>query len=74
MTNSKSTTWRKSSYSSGGNAMCVEVSVGTDRALVRDSKFAVGPVLGFTSVAWRMFVSDVPDELKQRRGVAPPNA
>ncbi|HEX6354221.1 DUF397 domain-containing protein [Actinophytocola sp.] len=74
MTNSRSTIWRKSSYSSGGNAMCVEVSVGAERALVRDSKFAVGPVLGFTSVAWRMFVGDVLDGLKQRRGVVPPNA
>lgn len=74
MTNPKSTTWCKSSYSSGASSMCVEVYVRTDRALVRDSKCAMGPILGFDSRAWRMFVGDVGGDLMRRRGVASPSA
>ncbi len=47
--------WRKSSYSGNGGSDCVEVAA-ADRVLVRDTKQdRVGPVLQFTSAAWRRF-------------------
>ena len=49
--------WLKSSYS-GSQANCVEVAV-RDRVLVRDTKDRSGPVLQFTSVAWREFAGQV---------------
>ena len=49
--------WRKSSYSSGPNGMCVEVSAQVARTLVRDSKFPTGPVIEFSSGAWRSFIT-----------------
>jgi hypothetical protein len=52
-------TWRKSTYSSGANGMCVEVSSGQPHTLVRDSKRPTGPVLRFRPRAWVRFVRDV---------------
>jgi hypothetical protein len=49
------TNWRKSSYSSASNNMCVEVSAGAD-TLVRDSKFTAGPALTFDARCWRVFL------------------
>jgi hypothetical protein len=38
--------WRKSSYSEGGNGNCVEVAhLGSDLRAVRDSKNPAGPTL-----------------------------
>ncbi|WP_326736791.1 DUF397 domain-containing protein [Streptomyces sp. NBC_01022] len=50
-------TWRKSSYSDGGDNNCVEVS-DTFPALVpvRDSKTPAGPVLLFAPAAWSTFL------------------
>jgi len=46
-------TWRKSSYSGGGDSSaCVEVSLAR-HALVRDSKNASGDVLAFSAPAWQ---------------------
>jgi hypothetical protein len=49
-------TWRKSSYS-GGNGACVEVmSPVPETLMVRDSKAAAGPRLGFPAGSWTAFV------------------
>ena len=54
--------WRKSSHSGGGND-CVEVAwagrPAGDGMLVRDSKNADGPRLGFGPAAWAAFVDGV---------------
>jgi hypothetical protein len=55
-------TWRKSSYSSGNGGECVEVASPAGAVAVRDTKQnETGPVLEFTSAAWRRFA----DELKR---------
>ncbi|MEV7774614.1 DUF397 domain-containing protein [Kitasatospora sp. NPDC086791] len=52
--------WRKSSYSGGGGAACVEVADGFTGVMpVRDSKDPSGPALVFSSPAWRSFVTAV---------------
>jgi hypothetical protein len=50
------TVWRTSSRSGGGN-QCVEVSLHTDVASVRDSKDRLGPVLTFAAGDWTAFMS-----------------
>jgi hypothetical protein len=51
--------WRKSSYSGGGGAQCVELaSLPTGKA-VRDSKNASGPMLIFDSGSMTAFLADV---------------
>ncbi|MGW6604046.1 DUF397 domain-containing protein [Streptomyces sp. NPDC055036] len=53
-------TWRKSSYSNGDGAECVEVADGLiDIVPVRDSKNPHGPVLAFSTGDWSSFVSAV---------------
>jgi hypothetical protein len=47
-------TWRKSSYSGGGNNSCVEVAFAADAVGVRDSKNTDGPRLAFSAAAWRL--------------------
>jgi hypothetical protein len=47
--------WRKSSYSGGGNGNCVEVAVRTDEVGVRDSK-NTGPTLEFPAEQWHLFL------------------
>ncbi|MGH3860160.1 DUF397 domain-containing protein [Actinokineospora sp.] len=49
--------WRKSSYSSGGQTDCVEVALAADRARIRDSKNAPGPVLAVDVATWTVFVA-----------------
>ncbi|MGH3859001.1 DUF397 domain-containing protein [Actinokineospora sp.] len=44
--------WRKSSFSSGSQNDCVEVSLRVEQTRVRDSKNAAGPVLAITPEAW----------------------
>ncbi len=47
-------TWRKSSYSDGGDNNCIEVADGYPRRLVpvRDSKVSTGPALFIAAPAW----------------------
>lgn len=50
-------TWRKSSYSEGGDGNCVEVADGLPAVVpVRDSKAPHGPVLRFPVTAWTAFL------------------
>ena len=50
--------WRKSSYSdNGGN--CVELGQVRRGVLVRDTQDRQGPVLAFTTGAWRRFAGQV---------------
>jgi hypothetical protein len=51
--------WRTSSYSGNGGGTCVEVGQTRRVVLVRDTKDRTGPVLGFTSGAWRRFADRV---------------
>ncbi|MGH3311639.1 MAG: DUF397 domain-containing protein [Streptomyces sp.] len=54
--------WRKSSYSNGEGAECVEVADGFPAGVpVRDSKSPHGPALVFESASWTSFVSAVKD-------------
>lgn len=61
------TIWRTSSYSGGSGGDCVEVRDDTGRVLVRDTKDRTGPVLPFTSQAWRRFADRVKRSLAARR-------
>ncbi|MEV5381811.1 DUF397 domain-containing protein [Streptomyces sp. NPDC052721] len=56
-----SVTWRKSSYSNGEGADCVEVAHGVPRVIpVRDSKnLQDGPVLLFRPLAWSAFLGSL---------------
>ncbi|AEY89989.1 hypothetical protein SHJG_4720 [Streptomyces hygroscopicus subsp. jinggangensis 5008] len=58
-----SVTWRKSSYSNGEGADCVEVAHGVPRVIpVRDSKKPHnGPVLLFRPLAWSTFLDSLKD-------------
>jgi hypothetical protein len=50
--------WRKSSYSNGAGAECVEVADGFSGAVpVRDSKNPSGPALVFPADAWTSFIT-----------------
>jgi len=51
--------WRKSSYSGNGGGTCVEVGEARRGVLVRDTQDRTGPVLRFTSGAWRRFADQV---------------
>ncbi|MFL6144410.1 MAG: DUF397 domain-containing protein [Labedaea sp.] len=51
------TTWRKSSFSGGGNGACVEVSWPRSEVAVRDSKNPSGSVLTFPRSLWRRFLA-----------------
>jgi hypothetical protein len=50
--------WRKSSRSNADGS-CVEVRRRQDEVQVRDTKNRRGPVLSFTTAAWRTFISEV---------------
>ncbi|MYT33506.1 MULTISPECIES: DUF397 domain-containing protein [unclassified Streptomyces] len=53
-------TWRKSSYSNGDGANCIEVVDSLpDVVPVRDSKAPHGPALVFPATNWSAFVSAV---------------
>lgn len=47
--------WRKSMQSMN-NGACVEVASAVDTVAVRDSQDLRGPVVRYTSTAWRSFV------------------
>ncbi|MFJ9887502.1 DUF397 domain-containing protein [Streptomyces sp. NPDC091287] len=51
--------WRKSSYSGGANADCLEVAHGHTTVPVRDSKAADGPAVAFSSASWSSFVTAI---------------
>lgn len=52
--------WRKATASGGDGGLCVEVATNLPGVVaVRDSKNPGGPVLTFTSAAWRAFLSGV---------------
>jgi Domain of unknown function (DUF397) len=54
------TGWRKSSFSGSQGGNCVEVAGNGRRLLVRDTGQAgTGPVLGFSTDAWRRFAGQV---------------
>ncbi|MET9847724.1 DUF397 domain-containing protein [Streptomyces ossamyceticus] len=60
----RTVTWRKSSYSGGTSAECVEVSDGLPGVVpVRDSKNPAGGVLLLGSAAWSAFVAAAGREL-----------
>jgi cobalamin biosynthesis protein CobT len=50
--------WRKSSYSGDNGGECIEVAAAAD-VLVRDTTDRSGPVLIFTTSAWRTFTSTI---------------
>lgn len=53
-------TWRKSSYSDGGDTNCVEVAVDAPGfAAVRDSKAPTGPALLIPMPVWAVFIDGV---------------
>lgn len=52
--------WRKSSYSNGEGAECLEVRDGVPATVpVRDSKNPSGPVLSIPAAAWSGFITAV---------------
>ena len=51
--------WRKSSYSDSGQGTCVEVARADRLVAVRDSKNPDGPVLAFSSAAWRALMTQI---------------
>jgi len=61
-----STSWRKSTFSEGGNDACVEVAFAETGAAVRDSKNAEGPQLALTAPAWRRFVGGLAESVGGR--------
>ncbi|MFI0212888.1 DUF397 domain-containing protein [Streptomyces lydicus] len=53
-------TWRKSSYSNGEGAACVEIADGLPGGIpVRDSKDPHGPALVFPKSRWSSFIAAV---------------
>jgi hypothetical protein len=54
-----STSWRKSTFSDGGQSNCLEVAFAETGAAVRDSKNATGPKIALSATAWRGFVGVV---------------
>ncbi|KUL39749.1 DUF397 domain-containing protein [Streptomyces regalis] len=55
-----SVVWRKSSYSNGDGADCVEVADNLPGITpVRDSKTPEGPALVFPTRAWALFVKSL---------------
>lgn len=52
-----SAAWRKSSYSGGSTANCVEVGNAPGVVLVRDSKWPKAPALRFDRAAWAEFLT-----------------
>ncbi|MGH3620577.1 MAG: DUF397 domain-containing protein [Sciscionella sp.] len=64
-----STTWRKSSYSTGtGN--CVEVAPAADGVTIRHSKHPTAGTIAFPHHAWAAFVRAAAEDLTSTNGVA----
>jgi hypothetical protein len=64
--------WRTSSYTGNGGGNCVEVTDQSEagRVLVRDTKDRTGPVLRFSSMAWRKFASGVKADASLSSGLS----
>ena len=61
----RTATWRKSSYSGGNSAECVEVCDDFPGVVpVRDSKNVTGGVLVFQAAAWTCFIGAAARELR----------
>jgi hypothetical protein len=56
LTTESALTWRKSSFSDGGNGACVEVAWPQPRVAVRDSKHPIGRTLSIPRHAWAAFL------------------
>jgi hypothetical protein len=54
-------TWRKSSFSGGGNGACVEVAWPQPLVAVRDSKHPNGPTVTFPHEAWSALTRAIRD-------------
>lgn len=52
-------TWRKSSFSNGGNGDCVEVAWPDPQVAVRDSKNPTGPALTVSRATWTALTESV---------------
>ena len=52
-------TWRKSSFSDGGNGDCVEVAWPELLVAVRDSKHPTGPTVMFPRASWSALTESV---------------
>jgi hypothetical protein len=52
------TTWRKSTYSNGGEN-CVETASGAGNVLVRDTTNRDGGTLSFDAAAWERFIKSL---------------
>ncbi|WP_439943593.1 DUF397 domain-containing protein [Streptomyces sp. BBFR115] len=64
------TTWRKSSYSGGGDGNnCVEIATSPTRAAVRDSKAPARATLTFPAAAFTDFVGALKDPQGRLTGV-----
>jgi hypothetical protein len=50
--------WRKSSYSGDNGGACVEIA-SAQVVLVRDTTDRTGPVVTFTTDAWRTFLTAI---------------
>ncbi|MCT7351338.1 DUF397 domain-containing protein [Streptomyces sp. 15-116A] len=48
--------WFKSSYSGGSGTECVECAYASHGALIRDAKYADGPVVPVGAEAWVEFI------------------
>ncbi|MGY3682660.1 DUF397 domain-containing protein [Streptomyces sp. TE33382] len=59
--NTALTGWRKSSYSGGANAECLEVADGHATVPVRDSKAPTGPAVLFSPAPWSSFIAALKD-------------
>ncbi|MFD6420751.1 DUF397 domain-containing protein [Streptomyces sp. NPDC060198] len=58
-------TWRKSTFSDGGQTNCLEVSDDFPGLVpVRDSKNPAGPVLTISARAWTAFVNVVREDTR----------
>jgi hypothetical protein len=51
--------WTKSSYSTGGDANCVECRTEQSRVLLRDTQHRSHGHLEFSAVEWRAFLAEV---------------
>jgi hypothetical protein len=51
--------WRKSSWSGGGNGGCVEVARTTERVLIRDTTNRPAGHIDVTTEAWRAFLGTI---------------
>jgi hypothetical protein len=58
--------WKKSSYSQGGDANCVELAPGEQGLLIRDSKAPLSGTLSFAGASAPAFLAAVKAGLYQR--------